>query len=100
MAGPCKAAVVSWYFNSDRKRCEQFIYGGCRGNANRFPTREECETKCHELRTHKEVGKSFRLILKSLIKIIDTGRYRSLLYELTNFKFVLCFNSICSLAQF
>ena len=27
-------------------RCEEFVYGGCNGNENRFRSREECEYIC------------------------------------------------------
>ena len=26
--------------------CEQFVYGGCGGNGNRYGSREECEERC------------------------------------------------------
>ncbi|XP_064484437.1 papilin-like isoform X2 [Ornithodoros turicata] len=44
--GPCKAAILHWYFNMGAGRCEQFYYGGCEGNANRFETRRDCERAC------------------------------------------------------
>ncbi|CAH3137112.1 unnamed protein product [Pocillopora meandrina] len=44
--GPCRAAIPRFYYNSDTGECEQFIYGGCDGNANNFDTKEECEKKC------------------------------------------------------
>jgi len=33
-------------FNPSSNKCEQFIYGGCGGNENRFKNEEECLTKC------------------------------------------------------
>ena len=44
--GPCRAAIQRWYFNRAKGICERFIYGGCRGNANNFRTRRECERRC------------------------------------------------------
>ena len=46
VTGPCRAAFRRWYFNKATGRCEMFIYGGCRGNANNFRTKSECEQKC------------------------------------------------------
>ncbi|XP_050439361.1 papilin isoform X2 [Adelges cooleyi] len=44
--GPCEGYYPTWYYDSDRKQCAQFIYGGCLGNNNKFQTREECEHIC------------------------------------------------------
>uniref|UniRef100_A0A670ZTE7 BPTI/Kunitz inhibitor domain-containing protein n=1 Tax=Pseudonaja textilis TaxID=8673 RepID=A0A670ZTE7_PSETE len=44
--GPCRAKITRFYYNSDSKQCEKFIYGGCQGNANRFRTYDECHRTC------------------------------------------------------
>ncbi|XP_023217495.1 isoinhibitor K-like [Centruroides sculpturatus] len=44
--GPCKAAFRQYYHNSESGNCEIFIYGGCRGNSNRFVSLEECCSHC------------------------------------------------------
>ncbi|XP_064641135.1 kunitz-type serine protease inhibitor conotoxin Cal9.1d-like [Lineus longissimus] len=44
--GPCMARFVMWGFNRLHGQCEQFTYGGCQGNGNRFATMKECEDKC------------------------------------------------------
>ncbi|CAG2121917.1 unnamed protein product, partial [Medioppia subpectinata] len=41
--GPCRAAIIQWYFNAKSRRCERFYYGGCEGNGNRFDDRTACE---------------------------------------------------------
>lgn len=46
IAGPCEGYYPTWYFDAERGQCGQFIYGGCLGNANRFKTREECNSQC------------------------------------------------------
>lgn len=44
--GPCFARVIRYAFNTESGKCEQFIFGGCRGNANNFKSSEECKTRC------------------------------------------------------
>lgn len=44
--GPCSGTFQQWTYNSATNTCEEFIYGGCEGNANRFDSPEECESKC------------------------------------------------------
>ncbi|XP_037705447.1 tissue factor pathway inhibitor isoform X2 [Choloepus didactylus] len=44
--GPCKAMIKRFFFNIHTQQCEEFIYGGCKGNQNRFESLEECKEKC------------------------------------------------------
>ncbi|CAI9623160.1 unnamed protein product, partial [Staurois parvus] len=44
--GPCKGYLRSYYYNGTKKECSVFIYGGCKGNDNRFPTKRACEFAC------------------------------------------------------
>ncbi|PAV62665.1 hypothetical protein WR25_20400 isoform A [Diploscapter pachys] len=44
--GPCQEHSEAWTFNSYKGDCEQFTYGGCGGNYNRFQIREECWRLC------------------------------------------------------
>ncbi|XP_039212471.1 BPTI/Kunitz domain-containing protein-like [Crotalus tigris] len=44
--GWCKASFPRFYFNTATGNCEEFIYGGCRGNKNNFVTLDQCKTRC------------------------------------------------------
>ncbi|XP_031229615.1 kunitz-type protease inhibitor 3 [Mastomys coucha] len=44
--GECRAMLVRWYYNSKIGKCEWFRYGGCGGNGNNFPSRNQCQTVC------------------------------------------------------
>ncbi|ELW66614.1 Tissue factor pathway inhibitor [Tupaia chinensis] len=44
--GPCKAMMKKFFFNVLTLQCEEFVYGGCEGNQNRFESLEECKEKC------------------------------------------------------
>ncbi|XP_012519089.1 PREDICTED: tissue factor pathway inhibitor [Propithecus coquereli] len=44
--GPCKAMMKRFFFNIFTQQCEEFVYGGCEGNQNRFESLEECKKIC------------------------------------------------------
>ena len=44
--GPCEAYFPRWFYNSEKGKCEAFVYGGCNENANNFKTSEKCEETC------------------------------------------------------
>lgn len=44
--GPCRALFHRWGFDARANKCVQFIYGGCGGNANNFPTQAACARAC------------------------------------------------------
>ncbi|KAH9509812.1 hypothetical protein Btru_045270 [Bulinus truncatus] len=44
--GRCRARQIKFYYDVHSKSCAKFIYGGCRGNPNRFDTLTECRKKC------------------------------------------------------
>lgn len=46
MGGECQDYILKWYYNKEKQACQQFWYGSCGGNANRFETKEECEHWC------------------------------------------------------
>nr|QSI84012.1 kunitz peptide [Calliophis bivirgatus] len=38
----------AFYYNRDSKKCQPFLFGGCKNNLNNFKTREACERTCVE----------------------------------------------------
>lgn len=46
--GPCFGAFHHYAYNAATGSCEEFLYGGCQGNANNFETEEECLAACSE----------------------------------------------------
>ena len=87
--GPCDGFNPSWYYNYDEKKCKQFIYGGCDGNANRFETQTECQQRCGEgtLRKHAYVYYNY-------IVYINTVTFTSVKndnFQLKLFKYFLIF---------
>lgn len=44
--GDCKSYVTHWFFNVTSGKCEEFIYGGCRGNGNNYHIKLQCEIDC------------------------------------------------------
>ncbi|VDO01400.1 unnamed protein product [Rodentolepis nana] len=52
--GPCRGFFPSWGMDAANGECVQFIYGGCRGNENRFESKEACEETCGNLDDYPE----------------------------------------------
>ncbi|XP_044730136.1 papilin isoform X2 [Chrysoperla carnea] len=44
--GTCRALIPKYYFDYATSSCQQFNYGGCGGNGNRFSSLAECESIC------------------------------------------------------
>ncbi|GBM12579.1 hypothetical protein AVEN_146765-1 [Araneus ventricosus] len=44
--GPCLASIKKWYYDDYRKDCRRFVYGGCKGNDNKFDSYKECMDEC------------------------------------------------------
>uniref|UniRef100_A0AC35TN92 Kunitz/Bovine pancreatic trypsin inhibitor domain protein n=1 Tax=Rhabditophanes sp. KR3021 TaxID=114890 RepID=A0AC35TN92_9BILA len=45
-SGHCFDYVQKWYFNAESGVCDQFPYGSCGGNSNRFDSKLACEQRC------------------------------------------------------
>ncbi len=45
-SGVCDAYAPSWYHDPSSGICRPFVYGGCGGNKNRYPTLEACNQAC------------------------------------------------------
>jgi len=44
--GPCRARLQKWYYDRRSRSCTTFFWGGCKGNKNRFETKEQCNRVC------------------------------------------------------
>ncbi len=44
-----------WGYNVETETCEEFVYGGCKGNFNSFLKQEECANTCEETGTSRDM---------------------------------------------
>lgn len=42
----CRASTPRYFYNIETGCCEGFLYGGCKGNGNRYTDLDECRRKC------------------------------------------------------
>lgn len=54
--GGGKKALLRYYFDSQLVQCRVFTYNGCKGNANRFPTKEKCHQECIEAHSDSDTN--------------------------------------------
>ncbi|GCC18882.1 hypothetical protein chiPu_0020918 [Chiloscyllium punctatum] len=46
VTGRCRASFPRWFYNPASLMCERFVYGGCGGNKNNYPSEVECLARC------------------------------------------------------
>uniref|UniRef100_A0A914I7F5 Spondin-1 n=1 Tax=Globodera rostochiensis TaxID=31243 RepID=A0A914I7F5_GLORO len=44
--GQCQGQFPRYWFNAKQRKCERFVYSGCKGNRNQFESAEECKQFC------------------------------------------------------
>ncbi|GIY38648.1 papilin [Caerostris darwini] len=44
--GMCRAHFSRWNYDPKTGKCNEFVYGGCPGNGNRYDSEEECLDNC------------------------------------------------------
>ena len=44
--GPCRMSLTRFYYNAKTNNCEEFKFGGCMGNDNKFGFKQTCEAAC------------------------------------------------------
>ncbi|KAJ6666291.1 hypothetical protein lerEdw1_000563, partial [Lerista edwardsae] len=47
--GSCLQYTVLWYYHPEDNNCRPFLFGGCGGNANQFPSKRQCELWCKRM---------------------------------------------------
>ncbi|CAK1550996.1 unnamed protein product [Leptosia nina] len=48
LTGECGDYTQRWFYDTAKRRCRMFYYGGCGGNENNFISERECEDRCTE----------------------------------------------------
>ncbi|XP_078275661.1 uncharacterized protein col7a1l [Rhinoraja longicauda] len=46
--GSCSQYELLWYYSDEANECRPFVYSGCGGNGNRFPSKQGCVHRCME----------------------------------------------------
>lgn len=67
----CMALFYKYFHNTKTGECEQFVYGGCGGNENRFNTKEDCEAYCIHKSTEKRLHQN-RFNLENSYNLTDS----------------------------
>ena len=71
--GLCRARIPSYFYNTTSGSCEQFIYGGCGGNNNKFKTAAECARHCYN--NSKSLSNIIIIIMLGVIYVCSLSRF-------------------------
>ena len=47
-SGPCDQSQERWFYNPSSATCQMFTFSGCRGNRNRFTSKQGCQATCQQ----------------------------------------------------
>lgn len=98
--GDCDGICPRWFFNTHSGRCEEFSYGCCGGNANKFRTEQECLNACNNgtllyyylltlityqcllpLLGHRPLSRFLQALLSCALSLLITLYWHSLLFH-------------------
>ncbi|XP_069771757.1 tissue factor pathway inhibitor 2 isoform X2 [Narcine bancroftii] len=48
-SGRCRAYFKRYFYNTATGMCEEFVFGGCSGNANNFKDISTCQLECNPI---------------------------------------------------
>lgn len=65
--GSCRGIYKRFFYDPVQQECQEFDYGGCRGNQNNFLTRETCMNTCSVIRATVPVNSDIPENLQSPI---------------------------------
>uniref|UniRef100_A0A6G5A720 Putative kunitz n=1 Tax=Rhipicephalus microplus TaxID=6941 RepID=A0A6G5A720_RHIMP len=65
--GPCRASIPKWFYNFTARECQNFTYGGCEGNGNNFPSKQQCQKFCQGNKTSEKLPPNKTCHLKMLV---------------------------------
>ncbi|PSN47564.1 hypothetical protein C0J52_19332 [Blattella germanica] len=72
--GPCRGNFRKWFYNPTSGECEEFGFGGCQGNGNRFSSLRECEHICLHRDEPQPRGNDTTLSNQAICRLpVDTG---------------------------
>ncbi|KAL3085166.1 hypothetical protein niasHS_010235 [Heterodera schachtii] len=55
---PSPSSHLQYFFDAKERKCKVFFHHGCGGNANRFGTRQQCESRCGSSNSTNSSGRS------------------------------------------
>lgn len=63
VTGPCRASFLRWYFDAEKNSCDNFVYGGCRGNKNNYLSKEACMSRCFGKQLYPVLPRSTKVVV-------------------------------------
>ncbi|XP_062407610.1 kunitz-type protease inhibitor 1-like isoform X2 [Sardina pilchardus] len=54
--GPCRGSFPRWNYNAVTDQCEQFNFGGCKGNRNNYLSKKECTDACKAVASGRSIA--------------------------------------------
>ncbi|KAL3097317.1 hypothetical protein niasHT_023536 [Heterodera trifolii] len=67
---------LRYFYDSQRDKCEAFLFAGCGGNANNFKLKSECEKKCETMENRRK-GKATERIEVGFV-VDAKGHFRTM----------------------